>query len=52
MDYIPATEKDIREMLKLVGVGSINELVKEFSPAFTDKLNLPQPKSELQLIPQ
>jgi glycine dehydrogenase subunit 1 len=50
MDYIPATEKDVQEMLKLIGVSSINDLVKEFSPAFSDKLNLPQPKSELELI--
>jgi glycine dehydrogenase subunit 1 len=50
MDYIPATEKDIQEMLKLIGVGSINDLVKELSPPFTDKLNLAQPKSELELI--
>jgi glycine dehydrogenase subunit 1 len=50
MDYIPATEKDIKEMLNLVGVDSINDLVKEFIPAFTGKLNLPQPKSELELM--
>jgi len=50
MDYIPATEKDIQEMLKLIGVGSINDLVKELNPPFTDKLNLAQPKSELELI--
>ena len=38
-------------MLKLIGVGSINDLVKELSPPFTDnKLNLAQPKSELELI--
>jgi glycine dehydrogenase subunit 1 len=50
MDYIPATEKDIQEMLKLIGVNSINDLVKELRPPLTDKLNLPQPKSELELI--
>ena len=50
MDYIPATERDIQEMLKLIGVGSINDLVKELSPPFTDRLNLAQPKSELELI--
>jgi glycine cleavage system P protein (glycine dehydrogenase) subunit 1 len=50
MDYIPATEKDVQEMLNLVGVGSINDLVREFIPAFTAKLNLPRPKSELELI--
>ena len=50
MDYIPATEKDIKEMLNLVGVSSINDLVREFIPAFRGKLNLPQPKSELELM--
>ena len=50
MDYIPATEKDIKEMLNLVGVSSINDLVREFIPAFRGKLNLPQPKSELELL--
>src|ERR671925_413131 len=50
MDYIPATEKDVQEMLNLVGVGSINDLVREFIPAFTGRLNLPQPKSELELM--
>ena len=50
MNYIPTTEKDIQEMLNLIGVGSINDLVREFIPAFTGKLNLPQPKRELDLI--
>jgi glycine dehydrogenase subunit 1 len=50
MDYIPATEKDVKEMLELVRAGSINDLVKDFIPAFTSKLKLPQPKSELELI--
>jgi glycine dehydrogenase subunit 1 len=50
MDYIPATEKDIEEMLNSIGVGSINDLLKEFNPAFTAKFGLPQPKSEIELI--
>jgi glycine dehydrogenase subunit 1 len=50
MDYIPATEKDIKEMLNLVEANSISDLVREFIPAFKGKLNLPQPKSELELI--
>ncbi|MDQ3718499.1 MAG: aminomethyl-transferring glycine dehydrogenase subunit GcvPA [Thermoproteota archaeon] len=50
MDYIPATEKDTKEMLNIVGVTSINDLVNEFIPAFRGKLNLPQPKSELELV--
>ena len=50
MDYIPATEKDIKEMLNIIGVTSINDLVREFIPAFRGKLNLPKPKSELVLV--
>jgi glycine dehydrogenase subunit 1 len=50
MDYIPATEKDIKEMLNLLEANSISDLVREFIPAFKGKLNLPQPKSELELI--
>src|SRR5919112_655160 len=50
MDYIPTTEKDIKEMLNIVGVPSINDLVRDFIPAFTGKLNLPQPKSEIELV--
>ena len=50
MNYIPTTENDIQQMLNVIGVSSINDLVREFVPAFTGKLNLPQPKSELDLI--
>jgi len=50
MDYIPTTEKDRKEMLNLIGVGSINDLVSEFNPVLTSKLELPKPKSELELI--
>src|SRR5919197_5464489 len=50
MDYIPTTEKDMKEMLNAIGVGSINDLVREFIPAFTAKLNLPQAKSEFELM--
>jgi glycine dehydrogenase subunit 1 len=50
MDYIPATEKDIKEMLNIVGVTSINDLVRDFIPAFRGKLNLPQAKSEIELV--
>jgi glycine dehydrogenase subunit 1 len=50
MDYIPITEKERKEMLHLIGVGSINDLVNEFNPPFTGKIDLPRPKSELELI--
>ncbi len=50
MDYVPISEKDKKEMLKRIGVGSIDDLVKEFKPAFQRKLHLSEPMSELDLI--
>ncbi len=50
MDFIPVTEKDRNEMLKQIGVSSIADLVKEFKPALTMKLNLPRPMSEFELM--
>ena len=50
MDYIPTTEKDKKEMLNVIGVDSIEELVREFNPPFIGKMNLPKQKSELELI--
>jgi glycine dehydrogenase subunit 1 len=50
MDFIPITEKDRNEMLKQIGVNSVDELVKEFKPAFTRKLNIPEPMSEFELM--
>src|SRR5574341_2544807 len=50
MDFIPVTEKDRDEMLKQIGVSSIDDLVKEFKPALTRKLNLPKPMSEFELM--
>ncbi len=50
MDYIPITEKDRNEMLKQIGVSSIDDLVKEFKPAITRRLNLPKPMSEFEIM--
>ncbi|MGI0034413.1 MAG: aminomethyl-transferring glycine dehydrogenase subunit GcvPA [Nitrososphaera sp.] len=50
MDYVPITEKDRKDMLSQIGVGSIDDLVSEFHPLFAGPLNLPKPKSELELI--
>ncbi|MGI0025233.1 MAG: hypothetical protein ACREA4_08825, partial [Nitrososphaera sp.] len=50
MDYVPITEKDRKVMLSQIGVGSIDDLVSEFHPLFAGPLNLPKPKSELELI--
>jgi glycine dehydrogenase subunit 1 len=50
MDYIPITGKDTKKMLDSIGVDSISELVREFIPAIPSKLNLPQAKSEFELV--
>lgn len=50
MNYIPITEKDTKKMLDSIGVDSISELVREFIPAIPNKLNLPQAKSEFELV--
>jgi len=50
MDFIPTTEQDKNEMLKKIGVRSLDDLVSEFKPHLTRKLNLPKPMSEFELI--
>lgn len=50
MDYIPITDIDRNEMLKQIGVSSIEELVREFKPLLSRRLNLPKPKSEFELM--
>ena len=50
MDYIPTTDKDKEEMLKLIGVKSIDDLTSGLRPALQDKIHLSSPLSELELI--
>lgn len=51
MDYVPHSKKDIEEMLKVIGVGSIDELFESIpeSARFKGRLNLPEPLSEMEL---
>lgn len=51
MQYISITEKDRNEMLREIGVSSINELFSDIpeSIRLKDNLDLPDPKSELEL---
>ena len=49
MNYIPTTKKDREEMLKQIGVGSINDLTVDFKPLFNERLDLSEPMSELVL---
>jgi glycine dehydrogenase subunit 1 len=50
MDFVPTTEQDRNEMLKKIGIRSLDELVAEFKPLLRRKLNLPEPMSEFELI--
>lgn len=49
MDYVPTTRTDQSEMLKQIGVKSIDELVSDFKPILAEKLNLGDPMSEMEL---
>ncbi len=49
MNYIPTTKKDREDMLRQIGVGSINDLTVDFKPHFNEKLDLSEPMSELDL---
>lgn len=50
MDYIPITENDREAMLKQIGARSINELTMDLKPPLNKKLDLSEPKSELELV--
>lgn len=49
MNYIPITEKDKIQMLKQIGVSSINDLIKEFRPLLKENLRLQKPMSEFEI---
>lgn len=50
--YIPATEADKKEMLKVIGVDSVDQLFDDIPSDFrlTKPLNLPNAKSELEVM--
>lgn len=52
MNYIPVTENDKRNMLRHIGVKSINDLLIELKPRIADngELALCNPMSELELL--
>src|SRR5918993_2400750 len=50
MNYSPITENDREEMLKRIGVRSINDLIMDLKPPLNEKLDLSKPMSELQLL--
>lgn len=49
MNFIPISDEERREMLKRIGVASVEELLAEVKPK-AGELNLPEPMSELELI--
>ena len=49
MNYIPATENDKKEMLKQIGVKTIDDLMVNLKPQITEGLSLSEPMSELEL---
>lgn len=50
MNYIPHTKSQVNEMLQKIGVTSVEDLLKEFTPRFTGKLGLASPLSEMELV--
>jgi glycine dehydrogenase subunit 1 len=50
MDYIPTTEIDRKNMLKKIGIDSINEITKGFVPVISNGISFPKPMSEQELI--
>lgn len=50
MDYIPATDKDRQEMLKQIGIKSLDDLICNLGPYLQNKMNLCKPMSELELV--
>ncbi|MDQ3970947.1 MAG: aminomethyl-transferring glycine dehydrogenase subunit GcvPA [Thermoproteota archaeon] len=49
MNYTPITENNREEMLKRIGVRSINDLLMDLKPPLSEKLALSEPMSELEL---
>ncbi|MFQ5585439.1 MAG: aminomethyl-transferring glycine dehydrogenase subunit GcvPA [Thermodesulfobacteriota bacterium] len=52
MPYLPHTERDIKEMLDAVGVGSLDELFEQIPPSLrmAGPLNLPKGLAESELV--
>ncbi|BBL80552.1 putative glycine dehydrogenase (decarboxylating) subunit 1 [Rubrobacter xylanophilus] len=48
--FTPHTEADIREMLEVIGVSSIDELFADVSPKFEGELDLPLALSEHEVL--
>lgn len=50
MNYVPHTDKDRADMLKAIGVGSVEDLFKDISPELRPRsFDIPEGKSELEV---
>ena len=50
MSYVPHTKKEVEEMLRVIGVSSIEELFKDIGPALRpSSFNIPEGKSEFEV---
>ena len=48
--YFPHTEKDIKEMLSVIGVNTIDDLFSDIDPSLKGKeFNLPSSMNEIEL---
>jgi glycine dehydrogenase subunit 1 len=50
MDYISTTDKDKQEMLRKIGVKSVDELTLSTKPIIHDNIHLSRPMDELELV--
>lgn len=51
MSYIPHTQEEVKDMLKTIGVSSIDELFKDIDPQLRPKsFDIPEGRSELEVI--
>ena len=50
MNYIPHTQQEVNEMLKIIGVSHIDELFKDIkSELWPRSFNIPEGKSEFEV---
>ena len=49
--YIPNTKEEVKEMLKAIGVGSIEDLFRDIKPSYAPKsFDIPEGKSEMEVL--
>ncbi|HNS35120.1 MAG TPA: glycine dehydrogenase, partial [Mesotoga sp.] len=48
--YLPQTNKDVEEMLEVVGVKSVSELFKDIPDKFDVDISIPESKDEFTVL--